>query len=111
MGWSVCILDMADELDGWDGLDGSSPSWGYAIGMVLLGIAALRLNVVPRWSGLLLINGVLPLLSLVLASNLPDVSSGELIWDILYGAISVPYGLSWVLLGYVLLADSREAAR
>ena len=86
----------------------------YSIGMVLLGIATFRSRVMPRWSGLMLIIGLLPLLSLMFRSYLiallslvitPIVGAvfgSDLTRDILAAAPSVPYGLSWMLLGCVI---------
>ncbi len=81
----------------------------YAVGMVLLGIASLRSKRLRWLSALLVINGLLPFLSLVLPAYVTELSNNELMRDILYGTISVPYGLSWVLLGY-LIARAKEAA-
>lgn len=38
-----------------------------------------------------------------------NVSTGGLFWDVLYGALALPYGLSWTLLGYVLWSEQGEA--
>lgn len=94
----------------------------YAIGMVLLSIAALQLDMLPSRSALMLVNGLLPLLSLmlkpyaisllwsVLTTFIPDASNSYLMGDILSGTVSVPYGLSWVSLGYVI-ARTPDALR
>jgi hypothetical protein len=83
----------------------------HATGMVVLGIATLRAKVLPRWRSLPLMIGVLTLPSLLLPFFVSAISSGTLLWDVMYGAFSLPYGLSWALLGYVLWSEKGEGVR
>ena len=86
----------------------------YAVGMVLLGIGAIRSRELRWWSVVAVTNGLLPLLSLLLKPQLmwlllfplatyrPDLTSSEVMRDIASGATSVPFGLSWILLVVLL---------
>jgi hypothetical protein len=78
----------------------------YAVGMVLLAIAVPSDR--PWLKGLLILNGLLPFLSLFPYSYVTTVSRGDLLWDTLFVLIFAPYGLSWLVLGYVLWAASDQ---
>jgi hypothetical protein len=68
---------------------------GTSVGLVLVGAATLRAEVLPRWYGVLLIVAVL------------DISVYFALGD--YGG-AILYGLLWLALGYVLWIR-KEAAR
>ena len=81
------------------GAAGQITSFGFlvlALGLVLLGFGTLRNEALPRWNFLPLMMGVLIPLSVV---------AGDAVW--LHVAISVLFGLGWVLLGYVLLSKAE----
>ena len=80
----------AIDLAGWIGY-----SLGYlllAVGLVLLGIGALRVKAFPRWNALPLLMGLLVLPMYV------TVTSGNSVGAVL----AVPFGLGWMALGYTL---------
>lgn len=66
--------------------------WGLAGGLLLLGIATLRLGFLPQWSGALL------LVSLPLAVVLGNLGGG------------LVFGASWIALGYTLLCQHDVSA-
>lgn len=77
------------------------------VGSLLLGIALLRSRpgTVVRWAAVLLV-GLLPLgfgLAFLGGVLAPDSDAG------FWAAITVPYGISWVLLGASLRSDRRPA--
>ena len=72
------------------------------VGSVLLGIAIVRTRSVPsvRLGGLLLV-GALPLgilLAIILGVTAPGTDLG------FWAAITVPYGVAWLLVGYALIS-------
>lgn len=118
-GFQVALLGLAMNLVGnigdyWLGEEVlHQPLWGisfvigtllgtlvYIVGSVLLGIAILRMRVLPRWSGWTLI--IAPTLGIVLG-----------LWPIkhLPSALVLPVGLGWMLLGYALWLGDGAAAR
>ena len=76
------------------------------VGSVLLGIAIVRTESVSslRLGGLLLV-GALPLgilLAIILGVTTPGTDLG------FWAAITVPYGVAWLLLGYALIRTKRR---
>jgi len=65
------------------------------LGCLLLGIAILRAQVLPRWVAVLLIIGVLAML------GFNDQNERVL--------LAVPFGLAWIAVGYVLWSGRHEA--
>ena len=72
----------------------------FALGYLILGVAILRGLGLPRWSGLLLIVGV------VLSSPPPVVVPTVLILTV--GGVLLGAGLAW--LGYALWSEKGEMA-
>lgn len=75
-------------------------SFGFlilAFGLVLLGLEVLKVDALPRWSFLPLAIGLLVPLSVVSGDN-----------ELLRVPLSALFGLGWVLLGSVLLADAKN---
>ena len=70
----------------------------YIGGGVLFGIAVLRANVLPRWTGILLIAAALASLS------------GAILPHELARYAAVPMGIALIALGVTLLANHRDAA-
>ncbi len=84
------------DLAGWIGY-----SLGYlllAVGLVLVGVACLKLNAFPGWNALPLLMGLLVLPMYV------TVTSGNAVGAVL----AVPFGLGWVVLGYALWSGEGE---
>jgi hypothetical protein len=75
---------------------------GFGLGWVLVGIATMRSGVLPRWSGLLLIIGVV-LFALSEAVPLEDTVAHMLVT---VGDITFALGLIWI--GYALWSEDRE---
>lgn len=75
---------------------------GFGLGWILLGVAIMRADVLPRWSGLLLIIGVtLFVVSEVLPFEAPLAHVLVTVGDVVFGL-----GLVW--LGYALWSEKRE---
>jgi hypothetical protein len=72
----------------------------YMVGSVLLGIAILRMRVLPRWSGWALI--LAPTLGIVL---------GMWLVEHVPSAFVLPVGVGWMLLGYALWSEDGVVAR
>jgi hypothetical protein len=95
--------------------------WGLPLGIVLLGVAVLRLGLLGRWKALPLAVGPLmsPLLNLILFLPVYLVTGSDMLvptdwpdWPDFYVFV-VPnaiVGTSWVLLGWVLLSGRRGLA-
>lgn len=66
-------------------------------GLLLLGVAVLRTRVLPLWVDLLLI-----------VSLLAMVGFNDQNWRAL---MAVPFGVAWVVVGYVLWSEKRAPAR
>jgi hypothetical protein len=88
--------------------------WGLPLGIVLLGVAVLRLGLLGRWKVLPLAVGLLmsPLGNLLIFLPAPDtlVPTDWPDWPAFYVFV-VPnaiVGTSWVLLGWVLLSGRGE---
>jgi hypothetical protein len=72
----------------------------FTLGMVLLGYAAVRSELFPRWNSLPLAIGIaVPL----------DILLGGVSWARV--AVSVFFGLCWVLFGYLVWSDAKGADR
>ena len=68
-----------------------------AVGLVLLGIAALRAAPRPRWFALPLITGLLVLPTMIFP--LLGFSDGTRMWELVYTTSRLPLALCWALLG------------
>jgi hypothetical protein len=74
-----------------------------AVGMVVYGIAAIRSGIRPLWRTLPLAIGLLGAASFLAEGFvLSGLSIYGLTGDLIYVANRVPWGFSWVLLGYSL---------
>jgi hypothetical protein len=67
------------------------------VGFVLLGLAVLQAKVLPRWAAVLLIVGTLAML------GFNDQNARAL--------MAIPFGISWVAVGYVLWSGRGEEVR
>ena len=76
--------------------------FGFGLGWILIGIATMRAGVLPRWSGLMLIIGVI----LFLISE--AVPFEESLAHILVTVGDISFGLGLVWIGYTLWSDKRE---
>jgi hypothetical protein len=78
---------------------------GFSLGYILFGIATMRADVLPRWSGLLLIIGV----SFFMISEAPlfDRSLSHAIVTV--GDVVFGLGLAWM--GFALWSEKREFAK
>lgn len=76
---------------------------GYGLGFILFGIATMRAGVLPRWSGLLLITGVM--LSLLEGSPIDQTLLHAILT---FGRVLFGLALAWM--GYALWSEKREPA-
>ena len=75
----------------------------FGLGFVLLGVAVMRAGVLPRWSGLLLLIGIL----LSMAEGSPI---DRTLLHVIVTSGHVLLGLSLVWMGYALWSEKREPA-
>ena len=79
-----------------------------AVGLVLAGIDVRRSNALPRGRSAILIAGILLVPTGLLTGWIVGNSENTLPWQLLYGAVSVPYDLCWLWLGILLLAHPPQ---
>jgi uncharacterized membrane protein (DUF485 family) len=79
-----------------------------AVGLVLAGIDIRRSNALPRGRSVILIAGILLVPTGLLTGWIVENSQNTLPWQLVYGAISVPYDLCWLWLGVLLLARTPQ---
>jgi hypothetical protein len=75
-----------------------------AVGMVMLGITAIRADARPRWFALPLVTGLLVMPTMIFP--LLGFSDGTRTWEIIFTASRVPLALCFALLGAVLVLEA-----
>lgn len=76
---------------------------GYGLGFIVFGVVTMRARVLPRWSGLLLIMGVV----LSLAEGSPI---DQTVLHVVVTVGRVMFGLAIAWMGYALWSEKREVA-
>ncbi|MES2208871.1 MAG: hypothetical protein V4515_01630 [Chloroflexota bacterium] len=76
-------------------------------GLIVAGIGVMRSNALPRERSLLLIIGLISLPTALLHPLVVGGSDGSLATELVYGSLSVPYGLCWLRMGLLRLAAAR----
>ncbi len=81
------------------------------VGLAVAGLAILRARALPRWNALPLAIGALGILVWITSSGYPAGRWGETggVLGIIHPTLSAAVGLSWVLLGVVLLSGVSRA--
>ena len=81
-----------------------------AVGLVVAGIDIRRSNALPRARSMVLVAGIILVPTALLHGYVVAESDRSLVWELLYGCLSVPYALCWLRLGLLQVAAGARSA-
>lgn len=80
-------------------------------GLILAGVDIARADALPGGRFLILVAGLILVPTGLFVGYIVGHSNNSLPWQLVYGAVSVPYDLCWLRVGLTLLADRTDRRR